>query len=142
MPFDAAYALALKKLSRCERFEREVMGQLAEFGPETIESVLVRLRAKGMLNDYELARRIIESSHGRSVVGRGQLRERLMLRGANPDHLEAILANLPDESFRAKALLATRPCQSRAKEGRFLMSRGIDQEATESALDEVFGASE
>lgn len=142
MSFDVAYALALKKLSRCERFERELRPVLAEFDSDTVNLVLERLRGRGVINDFELAKRIIESSHGRSVVGRGRLREVLLARGADSSEIHDLLGSLPEESVRAEELLKTRLCVSRAKEGRFLLSRGLDEEAVDAALNRVFGASE
>ena len=142
MTFDEAYALALKKLKTCDRFERELRPFLTAAEPEIIDQVIERLRSHGILNEQRIVDSVIGASYGRSGVGRDKMSSWLLERGAPSDAVEAALAELPVEVSRAVDLLQSRPPGPRAKLGRFLFSRGFDEDTVESALNQFFEASE
>ena len=142
MSFDEAYALALKKLKSCDRFERELRPFLGDADPEIIDQVMARLRSQGILNERSMVDSVIGASYGRSSVGREKMSSWLLERGAPPEAVQAALAELPEEVSRAIDLLQTRPAGPRGKLGRFLMSRGFDEETVESALNQFLEASE
>ena len=96
------------------------------------------LRQKGILNDDNTTQRHIERNSGTRAVGIEKLRAELAKLGAPEETIEANLASLAaDEPERALEALRSKYKEGadRAKAGRFLYSRGFQEEAIESALD-------
>ena len=139
-----ALADALRRLKTAERTVAELRAALVpRHGERDTDAALAWLAARKLLSDERAAEAIVRPrTAGRRAEGDARLRERLAAKGADEAAVEAALADAPDEAGRmADALGAKfRPERNeRAKAGRFLLSRGFDEEAVDGALDRFFG---
>lgn len=138
-----ALAEALRRLESAERTVAELRTSLLKnHPPEAVEQALAWLSARKLLSDDRAAETTVRPrSVGRRAEGDARLRQRLESRGASPEAIEAALSAVPDEDQRMQEALAAkfRPDGGqRAKAGRFLLSRGFDEDSVESALNRFF----
>ena len=138
-----ALADALRRLKTAERTVAELRAALLpKHGEEATEAALADLAAKRLLSESRAAEATVRPrAQGRRAEGDARLRERLERRGTDPEAVEKALAEAPDETSRMQDALAAkfRPeGNERAKAGRFLLSRGFDEEAVDGALDRFF----
>jgi SOS response regulatory protein OraA/RecX len=136
--------LALKRLESSDRFEADLRRALGGFPDDVVERVVTHLRERRYLDDGRLVGRRVEANVGRRAVGDDRLRDRLIEKGVDPATVEAALEGGESEENRADAILSARYTRdgSRAKAGRYLMSRGFSEETVESALNRYFGEEE
>jgi regulatory protein len=143
----SALETAYQALSRKDLSEREVRDRLeaSGFSGEEIEQAIDRLERQGVLNDLRLARSLIGAASGRATVGAARLRARLESRGLAPEIVDAALeqsggdeVSLLDELLNGR--YANRDIAKKAQAGRFLLSRGFEEDAVRTALDRHFGA--
>ena len=80
---------------------------------------------------------------GRRAEGDARLRQRLESRGASETSVANALADVPDEIQRMHDALSAKfktPAPTdRARAGRFLLSRGFDEDAVDGAIHRFFG---
>ena len=140
-----ALADALARLKTAERTTAELRTSLLpKHGEADTEAALSYLAGKGLLSDDRAAEATVRPrGEGRRAEGDEKLRERLERRGANEEAVQKALAELPNETQRMQDALSAKfkspePAQ-RAQAGRFLLSRGFDEEAVDGALDRFFG---
>ena len=146
--FTDALADALARLKTAERTIAELRTALLPcHGERATEAALAYLAAKKLVSEDRAAEATIRPrAEGRRAEGDVRLRRRLERRGAAPDAIERALVGLPDEAQRMQDALAAKfktpdPSQ-RGKAGRFLLSRGFDEDAVEGALTRLFGDAE
>jgi len=141
--FQAALVVALRRLKTSDRFESEVRKALAEFSEETTDEVVRHLREKRVLNDQRVTDAVVERNAGRHAVGVNKLRAKLEARGAPEAEIDIAVASVAErEPEVAINLLAVKfPGKmegDRARAGRFLFSRGFEEDVVESALNAHF----
>ena len=137
MPDDELERRILSLLDRRDRFEGEIRHELRHEPPVRVDAALARLRA--FLDDRRVLEAYLHGHGGRRALGRDRMREELACRLAPPELAEEALSGLPSESERAAELLrAERKVRTRAQAGRFLLSRGFDEDAVDGALDGFF----
>lgn len=138
--YQAALAIALKKLHAADRFESEVRRALSKFSPETVDRVVATLAAKRFVNDGRTLGEAVDRNTGKRALGDALLKDRLIARGASETAVEEQLAQAAPESERIREILRAKyqPTDSPAKAGRFLFGRGFSEDAIESALEEYF----
>src|SRR5437870_4990907 len=130
--YDAALAVALRRLHASEKFEVELRSALGKFDAEIVDRVIEFLKDRGFVDDERTAKNQSERRTGKRAVGRGRLVDELTGRGAT---VETVERNLPsdcgDESDRIMEALAAKygPNDSRARAARFLFARGFSEEA-------------
>ncbi len=139
-----ALADAMRRLEKAERTAAELRAALLKaHDPESVEAALDWLSARRMLSDERAAEATVRPrAAGRRAEGDARLRQRLEARGATAEAIDQTLAEAPDEAQRMHDVLAAkfRPeTAQRAKAGRFLLSRGFDEDAVDGALDRYFG---
>jgi regulatory protein len=157
MPTDdykKALKAALNRLKGADRFEKEVEAPLisAGFSTETVRDVVSYLKERRFVDDRRTTMNAIERRSGRRAVGREKIRAELLKRGAPEDVLDEVLNILPDadasenltDLLRAKFGSSDEKGRygraDRARAGRFLASRGFEEESIETALDSFFGS--
>ena len=138
-----ALAEGLRLLQKAERTATELRSALLpRYGQAETEAALAWLVARRLLSDDRAAEAVVRPRiAGRRAEGDGKLRERLERRGASAEAIEKALSEAPDEAQRMQEALVAkfRPEDGqRAKAGRFLLSRGFDEEAVDGALDRFF----
>jgi SOS response regulatory protein OraA/RecX len=127
----------LKLIERNDRFEGEIRHAFRDEEPTLFDSALARLRA--YLDDRRAIESYLRSRQGRKAIGRERMREELEGRFAPRDLVEEAFADLPSEVERVTELLrAERKARTHAQAGRFLFSRGFDEDAVETALSRHF----
>ncbi len=136
---------ALRRLEKAERTAAELRTALLKSHPEEeVEAALAILAAKRLLSDDRAAEATVRPrAAGRRAEGDARLRERLEKRGASEETIEKALADAPAEAQRMQEALAAKfdpedPSQ-KGRAGRFLMSRGFEEDAVDGALDRFFG---
>ncbi len=139
----AALADALKRLKTAERTAVELRLALEEkHRPEDVEVALAWLTARKLLSEDRAAEATVRPrAQGRRAEGDQKLRQRLEARGATEEAIEKAIAETPDQTQRMHDALAAkfRPEDGqRAKAGRFLLARGFEEDAVESALNRFF----
>lgn len=135
---DAILQRILSLVDRRDRFEGEVRYELRHDPPELVDAALAKVKA--YLDDRRTLEAYLAAHEGRRALGRERMRRDLSERFAPPDLIESGLAALPEESERGAELLRSeRKERTRAQAGRFLFSRGFDEESVEGALDRFFG---
>ena len=135
---------AMKALEKAERTPAELRAALLKkHDPEEVEAALAWLSARKLLSEERAVEATVRPrSSGKRAEGDQKLRERLERRGAAPEAIDAALAEAPSESERMQNALSAkfRPEEGqRAKAGRFLLSRGFDEDLIEGGLDRFFG---
>lgn len=131
-------------LKQRDRLSAELLGLLERKGHRAadVESVVQFLIERKLINDDKTTQHLIENKSGKRSVGIEKLRAELEKLGAPADIVErslmAVSEREPDralEALRAKYKAGT----DRAKAGRFLYSRGFDEDSIETALDAFCG---
>lgn len=136
---------ALERLSRSDVLESELRGSLTRngFRAETVEKVLVDLRARRLINDTKTINSLIAQRTGKRAAGIEKMRFELQAKGAPEELIEQSLSEITPESqienMRALLRVKSKPGDGRAKAARLLLSRGFDEDAIGSVLDEFFG---
>lgn len=126
--------------------ESELRGTLLRngFPPEIVEKVLTSLREKELVNDSKTINNLITQKTGKRAEGIEKMRSELLARNAPEELVEKQLSAVSQESQREgmHQLLRTKckPGDGRAKGARLLHSRGFDEDAIASVLDEFFGS--
>jgi len=140
-PYEAALAAALRKLKSRDRFEAEIRSALGSFDADVAEHTIETLKAKRLLDDVRTARNYV-AAHGGSK-GAERIRQELLARGAAETVIEAALVD-QEEGEALNALLRKRfkPQDDPGKAGRYLISRGFEEEAVRDALRGYFETSE
>jgi SOS response regulatory protein OraA/RecX len=143
--FQAALAVALRRLETSDRFESEVRRALSRYDEPVVERVLSYLRERRFLDERRTVENAVVFNEGRRAVGAEKIRATLERRGAPEDLLqEAVSQTAQGDAARADALLAARypepKREDRVKAGRFLYGRGFGEETIESALERHFGS--
>lgn len=103
---EVAYQRALDLLSRRPRAEKEIRDRLVEkeFSVETIEAILARLRASGLVGDEQFARAWIENRAVFRPRSRRMVAAELRLKGVGQETIEQTLSELPAEEIMAYEL--------------------------------------
>jgi regulatory protein len=142
--YDAALALALKRIHAAERSEAEVRVLLGEFGEETVERVVSFLKERRIIHDPRFAQQFAEMHSGKRAMGDRRLRDELSRRGIDDTIIDSVLQETENERERIRAILKAKykPGDSPAKAGRYLYSKGFDEDAIEASLSEFFAHDE
>jgi SOS response regulatory protein OraA/RecX len=148
MAFQLALKRGLERLSRSETLEAELRGSLTRNGflPETVEKVLAVLRDRRLINDTKTINNLVEQRTGKRAMGIEKMRFDLVAKGAPEDLVEQRLAVVTPESQRKGMLTLLKakckPGDARAKGSRLLLSRGFEEDAIGTVLDEFFGSAD
>lgn len=143
--FSSALAAALARLKAAERTAAELRASLLrKYDAESVEAALAWLTERRLLSDDRAAEATVRPrASGRRAEGNARLRQRLEAKGTDAKAIEQALVDAPDEGRRMHDALAakfkTPDAGQRGKAGRFLLSRGFDEEAVDGALDRFFG---
>ena len=134
----------MNALEKAERTPAELRAALLKkHDSDDVEAAIEWLSARKLLSEERAVEATVRPrASGKRAEGDLKLRERLERRGAAPEAIEAALADVPSESERMQEALSAkfRPEEGqRAKAGRFLMSRGFEEESVTEALDRFFG---
>jgi regulatory protein len=141
---DQALAVAYRYLNRRERTHAEVRAQLGRAGidPRDAEQAIAALVEQGYLDDARFVRLFVQDKRELEEWGSDRIRQALLVRGVDPDLVEAALTE-PDggsEVERALALLRRRfpaPAGDRRERERalgMLLRKGYDVELALDAL--------
>ena len=140
-----AIGIAMKSLVRRSRLSGEVAMNLRAkgFSDVEIEAALDCLTRNGLVDDDRTISEHFESRTGRRSVGAAKLRSELLHKGATEDQIEGLLAlrtNLDELGNMVKALAGRNwKAGDRNRAGRFLASRGFDDDLISTALERHFG---
>jgi len=143
--FTTALKAALDHLKTRDRLSGELRSYLVAegFEPDVVENVVQFLVERKLVNDEKTTQHLIERNSGKRSVGIERLRAELEKLGAPAETIEAKLAVL-GESESERALEALRAKYKhgadRAKAGRFLYSRGFEEDSIEAALEVFCGS--
>lgn len=138
---EAAYAAALKLLKTRERFAAEIRQALSVKGFEesAVAWALDRLTSRGLVDDLGLAKRIVVSRQTlKKTVGPEMMRELLAKRGASEEVLAEALADFAPNAASLLSRFDPTDQTSIPRAGRFLASRGFNQEEIELSLETYF----
>jgi len=145
--FKKGLKLALAKLKSGDRFQKEIEDALlgAGISVPTTQDVVSYLLERRFVDDRRTTINAVERRSGRRAIGREKLRAELLRRGAPENLIDEALAANPEteEPESALALLRTKyrgDAAERMRAGRFLASRGFEEDAIESALERFFGS--
>jgi regulatory protein len=138
-----ALSLALAKVAQSDKLAAEIESLLSGRGydGETISAVLELMHKRRVLDDRRTIINTLERYSGRRAQGLEKIRAELIERGAPEDIVDEVLAgSAPDERVRAVHLLRSRSFAAgdAAKAGRFLLSRGFDEDLVHSVVEEHF----
>lgn len=135
---------ALRKLKTGDRFETEIRAALGEYDVAVVDRVVATLKEKRILNDRRTAEEAVARASRGKPIGRERLRQSLLARGAAEEVVSEALEGYADEAELARQALAGRfgADDSPGKAGRYLISRGFDEDTVRSALESFFGSSE
>lgn len=128
---EAAREAALRILERRRHTRSDLARKLREkhFAAPTIEGVLDRLAAVGLVDDVEFARAFLSSRLGRRPTGLRRLRDQLRVHGVGEETANAALAligereGVPDEVDAARRLVAQSARRYAALEPRVRQQR-------------------
>jgi len=116
------------------------------FKQDTVDKVLTALREKRLVNDSKTIDNLVAQRTGKRASGIEKMRLELKAKGAPEELVEQRLAEItPQSQHESMLALLKAKCKSaddRVKGARLLLSRGFDEDAIESALDEFFGSSD
>ena len=135
---------AIKILARAEKTRAEVYTWLQKKGysDEIAHQVLDQLVAWKYVDDQRVSRREVENLCEIRSIGRKKIEERLRKRGIQEELLESQLKEIDSsaERIRAFELIKKRykPTDNPLKAGRFLYSRGYEEELVQAILEEYF----
>lgn len=140
------YEEALKSaetwLARRDYSEHELKEKLKALGStaDTLDAVIHHLKARGVVDDLNLANRLVEKSAGSK--GKRRIRLELERRGIPGEALNPALNALSDELEldQAKRLLKERFAGSSdaGRAARLLSSRGFEEEVVKAAIERHF----
>jgi regulatory protein len=140
---DEPLDLALRALGRKEHSTAELTCWLAERGvsEEDVAATVERLAEVGELDDARFARRYAEDKRELAGWGAERIREALIARGVEPEHIDAAMAvdEEPDQVERATGLLARRASPVDSERGRaqalgYLTRKGYSYEVAHEAI--------
>ncbi|MBI5834324.1 MAG: regulatory protein RecX [Armatimonadetes bacterium] len=147
-PVSAAYLAALRLLDRRRYTDHQLRTKLTEqeHAPESIDAVLARLTASGLVDDRAYAEAYVRDGQTLRGHGRQRLARDLRRRGIDRDVVELVLdEQYPREDEAAVALdLARRraprlaglpPDQARRRLAGYLERRGLNARAVWAAVD-------
>jgi regulatory protein len=135
--------LALRALGRKERSTAELSRWLTERGvsEEDVGATVDHLVAVGELDDARFARRYAEDKRALAGWGAERIRESLIARRVEAEHIEAAMAadKEPDQVERATGLLAWRASPVDSERGRaralgYLTRKGYTYEVAHEAI--------
>ncbi|GAA3960122.1 regulatory protein RecX [Gordonia caeni] len=100
----SAWDAALRLLGVRARSRAEIADRLTRrgFDPETIDGVLERLEASGLIDDGDFAQQWVRSRHAHSGRGRLALRRELRTKGVADHLIDDALAEIEPEDERAQ----------------------------------------
>jgi regulatory protein len=142
LPADA-FERAVGALGQRERTTAELEAWLVDRGYSAAEiaTAIERLTAIGELDDERFARRYAEDKRELAGWGAERIRESLIARGVEPEHIEVAMAadEEPDQVVRAAALLARRASPVDSDSGRaralgYLTRKGYTYEVAHEAI--------
>jgi regulatory protein len=149
---EAAREAALRLLERTRRTRSDLSRRLIErgFAPGTVDDVIERLKAVGLVDDTEFARAFLSGRWGRRAAGWRRLENDLRGRGISSDDIKTARARLEesvgpvDEVAGARRVIrqtARRyagldPRTRRQRLWSLLSRRGFDSDTIEQALRE------
>jgi regulatory protein len=145
--FESAYDRALTFLEQRPRSQAEVRRKLAgkKIAPETIERVIARLTAAGLLNDREFVQLWIESRENFKPRAGQALRMELRQKGVSPALIDEAVKELDEgeSAYRAAVTRAPRYHNLERKEFRdklsaFLLRRGFSYEVVKETVERVW----
>jgi regulatory protein len=135
---DEPLELALRALGRKEHSTAELKRGVSE---EDVTATVERLVEVGELDDARFARRYAEDKRELAGWGAERIREALIARGVEPEHIEAAMATdeEPDQVERATGLLAGRASPVDSERGRaralgYLTRKGYTYEVAHEAI--------
>ena len=140
---DEPLELALRALGRKERSTAELTRWLTERGvsEEDVGATVDHLVEVGELDDARFARRYAEDKRALAGWGAERIRESLIARRVEPEHIEAAMVadNEPDQVERATGLLARRASPVDSERGRaralgYLTRKGYTYEVAHEAI--------
>lgn len=137
---------ALRRLGSSDQFSDALRGYLISRGhdPEVTNLVIHCLEERRILDDQKTITTLASRYSGKRVAGKEKIADWLRSKGAPEDLVQQWMASKPDSEQSESALEALRSKRgnnrNRATAGRFLVSRGFDAEAIESALEQFFGS--
>jgi SOS response regulatory protein OraA/RecX len=130
----------LRLLAARDRFAAEIVSELSKRSEEdAVAAVLDRLRSKGLVKDVRVIAAMLAANVGRKAISVAMLREKCLARGADPEAL-SVLDETEAPSIQPLLTRFEKTPKDRLRAARFLASRGFEEEAIESALDEHFGS--
>ena len=142
-PLDVAYRY-LSYRPRSE-FEMGVWLERKGFGRRTIESTLLALKAKGLLDDLAFARFWRESRETSSPRSRAALRSELRQKGIDPDIMAEALDGVDEEAAAYRAAQKKAARLGRVDRDAFcarlsavLRRRGFSYEVTEHTVNRLW----
>ena len=149
----AAREAALKLLERTRRTRADLARRLRDKGyePPTVEQVIERLAAVGLVDDVEYARAFLESRSRRRTAGWRRLEQELRVRGVSAEDAATARTRLEeregneDEATGARRVIAQAakryarldPRARRQRLYALLARRGFDGDAIEAALRDL-----
>jgi regulatory protein len=140
---DEPLELALRALGRKERSTAELTRWLTERGvsEEDVGATVDHLVEVGELDDARFARRYAEDKRVLAGWGAERIRESLIARRVEPEHIEAAMVadKGPDQVERATGLLARRASPVDSERGRaralaYLTRKGYTYEVAHEAI--------
>ena len=143
-PEKSLRARALDALSRREHSRAELMRKLAQHtdNPDELITLLDDLQKRGWLSDARFAEQLVNARQSR--YGSRKLAFELREKGVADDLIHAAVANLHDtELERARAIWNRKfgqlpiNAQDKAKQIRFLQSRGFDWDVIRTILAHI-----
>jgi regulatory protein len=153
----AAREAALKLLERTRRTRSDLARRLRDKGyvAATVEQVIERLAAVGLVDDVEYARAFLESRLRRRTAGWRRLEQELRVRGVSAEDAAAARAQVEEREGHedevtgaarviaqaAKRYAGLDPRVRRQRLYALLARRGFDGDAIEAALREADGES-
>jgi regulatory protein len=146
--FQLALKRSLERLRRSDCLASEVQSLLQRngFAQATVERVVADLQERRLLNDSKTINSLVASKTGKRAAGIEKMRHELRQRGAPEKLIENRLEEVTPESqtkgMRELLKARCKPTDSRAKGARLLLSRGFDEDAITSVLDEFFGVAD
>lgn len=137
-----ALSHAMRLLVKRDLTTAEVRAKLEakRFGEREIDEAIAWLHDKRLIDDARALKARVESlTAGKSAGGRLRVRARLEAAGASAEEVDASIDSISDEDeLERMAKLLTDKFKGEkdpARAGRFLLSRGFEQDLVETALD-------
>lgn len=144
--FGRCYNAALRLLSYRPRSEAEVRTRLSRrFDSETIEGVILQLRARQMIDDTAFATFWREERESFSPRGKRLLKVELRYKGIDPEVIDEVLDGIDDEESayraaqkRGRTLVKEDYQTFRRKLGAFLRRRGFSYEVVSRTTERLW----